>query len=374
MKKKVAIIVNSSWNLINFRKGLIETLLRCGFEVTAIAPRDDYVKDVCALGCLYVPIEMDSQGKNFIRDLGLFFSYRRELIKLRPDVVLCFTIKPNIYASIASNFIGVPVLNNVAGLGIVFATDGWLNRFVRKLYNVALARSAKVFFQNRDDLDFFVSNGLVPTSRVERLPGSGVDLDTFKPVPLPAGAVIRFVLIARMLWDKGVGEYVEAARILKKRGVSAEFSLLGFLDVKNPSAITRTQMDEWVSEGVVKYLGVSDNVRVEIAKADCVVLPSFYREGTPRTLLEAAAMARPIVTTNSVGCRDVVDDGVNGYLCNPQDASDLADKMERMARLEPSERELMGLNGRTKVELEFDEQIVIMQYLRAIHEAIDRNS
>jgi glycosyltransferase involved in cell wall biosynthesis len=168
-----------------------------------------------------------------------------------------------------------------------------------------------------------------------------------------------------MLWHKGLGEYVEAARILKRRSINAEFCLLGFLDVQNPAAISRKQMEDWVAEGAVRYLGVSDNVQEEIALADCVVLPS-YREGTPRTLLEAAAMARPIVTTDTVGCRDVVVNGVNGYLCKPNDASDLAEKMERITRMSHAERALMGLRGREKVEREFDEQIVIRKYLEAI--------
>jgi glycosyltransferase involved in cell wall biosynthesis len=168
-----------------------------------------------------------------------------------------------------------------------------------------------------------------------------------------------------MLWDKGVGEFVEAARVLKQRGVDAEFCLLGFLDVRNPAAISRQQVNDWVAEGVVRYLGVSDDVRGVIAQADCVVLPS-YREGTPRTLLEAAAMARPIVTTDSVGCREVVDDGINGYLCCPRDASDLAEKMARIVAMSPFERMSMGVRGREKVERDFDERIVITKYLEVI--------
>lgn len=170
-----------------------------------------------------------------------------------------------------------------------------------------------------------------------------------------------------MLWDKGVGEYVEAARRVKQLYPDAEFGLLGFLDVKNPAAISREQMDEWVAEGVVNYLGVSDDVREQIAQADCVVLPS-YREGTPRTLLEAAAMARPLIATDAVGCREVVEDGVNGYLCRVKDAEDLADRMERMIGLSDDERTEMGRRGREKVEREFDEQFVIDAYLKAIRE------
>ena len=182
-----------------------------------------------------------------------------------------------------------------------------------------------------------------------------------------------FLLVARMLWDKGVGEYVEAARILKKHYSEVRFCLLGFLDVANPAAISRAQMDLWVAEGVVEYLGVSDDVRKWLAEADCIVLPS-YREGVSRTLLEAAAMARPIVTTDAVGCRDVVEDGVNGLLCRPRDTLDLAAKLEKMINTSPSKRLEMGNKGRLKVEREFDEQIVIKKYLATIYSIVASRS
>ena len=172
-----------------------------------------------------------------------------------------------------------------------------------------------------------------------------------------------------MLWDKGVAEYVEAAKLIRARWPQAECCLLGFVDVQNPAAISRTQMDDWVAQGFVRYLGVSDDVRAEIAAADCIVLPS-YREGTPRTLLEAAAMGRPVITTDAAGCREVVDDGINGYLCKVRDAVDLAAKMEQMLSLSAGQRSAMGLRGRDKMVAQFDEQIVIKKYLAAIEEIL----
>jgi len=366
------ITLNTAWNLINFRSGLIKALVAHGYEVIAVAPFDEYATRLSTLGCRFIPLPMDNKGTNPGRDLLLLARFFNLMRSERPDVFLGYTVKPNIYGSLAANALRIPVINNVAGLGTVFIKGGWLNQLVRGLYRIALSRSSKVFFQNDEDRQLFVSGGLVSEPIAGRLPGSGIDLVKFLPASLPAGPYVRFLLIARMLWDKGVGEYVEAARLLKRRGIAAELCLLGFLDVQNPAAISRKQMDEWVAEGVVRYIGVSDNVRDEIAQADCVVLPSFYREGTPRTLLEAAAMARPIVTTDSVGCRDVVDDGVNGYLCKPKDASDLADKMERIVRMSPAEREVMGSLGRVKIEREFDEKIVIEKYLLAIEEALAR--
>jgi glycosyltransferase involved in cell wall biosynthesis len=366
--------LNTAWNLLNFRAGLIRALVAHGYEVVAVAPPDEYSESLADLGCRYVPLPMDNQGTHPGRDLFLLWRFLRLMRRERPDVYLGYTVKPNVYGSLAAHFCGIPVINNIAGLGVVFSKDGWLTRLVRGLYRLALARSHRVFFQNNDDMNLFVAGGLVDADVVGRVPGSGIDLALFRLEPLPAASVVRmrFLLIARMLWDKGVGEYVEAARLVRLRYPDVEFCLLGFLDVKNPAAISREQMAAWVGEGVVNYLGVTDDVRSFIAEVDCVVLPSFYREGVPRTLLEAAAMGRPIVTTDAVGCREVVDDGVNGFLCRVRDAHDLAEKLERMILLSPEERTSMGRYGREKVEREFDEKIVIRRYLETV-EAIMQN-
>ena len=371
-KNKILIVLNTAWNLLNFRSGLIRALLDAGYEVIAAAPPDEYVSRLEALGCRFVPFPMDNKGTHPGRDFLLLWRFYRLLLCERPDVYLGYTVKPNVYGSLAAHVLGVPVINNIAGLGAVFIKDSWLTRLVCVLYRLALSRSVKVFFQNNDDREMFISRGLVTQTVTDCLPGSGIDLVKFAPLPLPGQSSIRFLLIARLLWDKGVGEYVEAARILKHHPASVDLCLLGFLDVQNPAAISRKQMDAWVEEGLIRYLGVSDDVRAEIAASDCVVLPSFYREGTPRTLLEAASMGRPIITTDAVGCRDVVDDRVNGYLCKPRDAEDLADKIARMAALSPAEREALGLRGREKMEREFDEQIVINKYLEAIASIVKR--
>lgn len=366
---KILISLNTAWNLVNFRAGLIRTLVAQGHEVVAVAPYDSYAPRLTALGCRFVPLPMDNQGTHPGRDALLLWRFVRLFMRERPDVYLGYTVKPNVYGSLAARWLGIPVINNIAGLGAVFIKDGWLVRLVRWLYHMALRRSVKVFFQNDDDRRLFIAGGLVRAEVTDLLPGSGIDLQRFAVVPLGSTDSIerkfRFLLIARMLWDKGVAEYVEAARLIKARWPQAECCLLGFVDVPNPAAISRAQMDDWVVRGYVNYLGVSDDVRIEIAVADCIVLPS-YREGTPRTLLEAAAMGRPIITTDAVGCREVVDDGRNGYLCKVRDAVDLAAKMERMLSLTKEQRCEMGLRGRQKMEAEFDEQFVIRKYLEAI--------
>jgi len=375
---KIVIALNAAWNLANFRIDLIRALVAEGYEVVAVAPHDEYVPRLALAGCRYVPLPMDNKGTHPGRDLLLLWRFYRLLRRERPAVLLSYTIKPNIYGSLAAHALGIPVINNISGLGAAFMRQTWLTRVVRGLYKLALGRSARVFFQNEDDRALFVSGGLVAAKVTDRIPGSGINLQRFSTMAAktvaadlspagergPAGR-IRFLLVARMLWDKGVGEYVEAARQIRRLHPEAEFGLLGFLDVQNPAAIPRRQMQDWVDEGVVNYLGVTDDVRLYLVAANCVVLPS-YREGTPRTLLEAAAMACPIIATDAVGCREVVEDGVNGFLCRTQSAGDLAEKLARMISLSPEERLEMGRRGREKMVREFDEKIVIDKYLQAI--------
>jgi glycosyltransferase involved in cell wall biosynthesis len=374
--------------LYNFRAGLIRALVDAGYEVVVAAPPDDYSVRLKDLGCRYVPLPMSNKGTNPFSDLWLLVRFWWLLRQEQPSVFLGYTIKPNIYGSIAAHGLDIPVINNIAGLGAVFIKDTLLTKLVKRLYKFSLSKSCTVFFQNEDDRAMFVEAGLVPASITDRVPGSGVDLAKFAyQAPsdkfgldqvdehvgldiLGSQAVrvdhkVSFILIARMLFDKGIGEYVEAACLIKARYPQAEFNLLGFLDVQNPAAISRSQMNEWVSEGVVNYLGTTDDVRPYINTTDCVVLPS-YREGVPRSLLEAAAIGRPIITTNAVGCKEVVDDGVNGYLCQPRDAADLAKKIEKMLLLSREQRTEMGLRGRVKVEREFDERVVIGKYLRVL--------
>jgi glycosyltransferase involved in cell wall biosynthesis len=372
---KIVICLNTAWNLVNFRAGLISALVEAGHEVVAVAPDDKYAAGLNELGCRFVPLKMHNGGTNPVQDALLMWRFLRLFSNELPDVYLGYTVKPNVYGSLVAHIMGIPVINNIAGLGAVFIKDGWLVLVVQRLYRLALKRSSKVFFQNPDDCALFIDRGMVRNEIAELLPGSGIDLKRFNSLPKLDGSVqkFRFLLIARMLRDKGVLEYVEAANILRQRWPSVEFCLLGFLDVQNPAAISNAEMHAWVAEGVVNYLGVSDDVRAQIVLADCVVLPS-YREGTPRTLLEAAAMARPIITTDAVGCREVVDDGVNGYLCKVRDAGSLAEQMEKMLLLSSEQRAEMGLRGRTKMVDEFDEEIVINKYLAAVEEIRVRRS
>jgi len=368
MQPKVIIAINTAWNLVNFRMGLMRALQGAGFEVVAVSPFDAYASDLAAYGIRHVVMPMDNRGTNPLKDLMLFLRMLLLLRREKPVAYLGYTIKPNIYGSLAAQCLGIPVINNISGLGATFIKENLVTRLVKMLYRFALRKSSKVFFQNEDDRRLFVDSGLVSADIADLLPGSGIRLDHFTHTPLPASrTAFKFLLIARMLWDKGVGEYVDAAKSIRAMHPHAEFHLLGFVDVLNPQAISRTEMELWVEEGHIHYLGETRDVRPHIEAAHCVVLPS-YREGTPRSLLEAAAMGRPLITTDVPGCREVVDHGVNGYLCEVRSATDLAQQMLTLMAQADEVLHDMGRASRLKAERQFDERIVIKKYLNAIRE------
>jgi len=370
---KLAISINTAWNVVNFRAGLIRALQEDGYHVTALAPPDGHVSRLEHMGCRFIPLPMDNKGTNPATDTALYLRYLRLLWSERPSAFLGYTIKPNIYGSLAAHALGIPVINNISGLGTAFIRNNWLTDVVKGLYRVALKPSQKVFFQNDDDRQIFLRNELVKPEQTALIPGSGIDLVKFRPVireksPNPG---FRFLLVGRLLYDKGISEYVAAARMVKAQRPNVTFALLGFLDAENRTAIPREQVARWVQEGIIEYLGTADDVRPHLAEADCVVLPS-YREGTPRTLLEAAAMAKPLIATDVPGCREVVEDGRNGLLCKVKNAEDLARTMIEMIDMPPAKRHAMGAAGRAKMEQEFDENFVIAAYLETLRRLFRR--
>jgi glycosyltransferase involved in cell wall biosynthesis len=373
VSRKVVIALNTTWNLVTFRANLIRALVAHGYEVVAVAPEDSYVGALAELNCRYISIPMDNRGTRPYHDLTLLWRYWRTFRRERPAALLGFTIKPNVYGSLAAHLLGIPVINNIAGLGTAYLKPGWLNLIANMLYRVSLSRSRRVFFQNLDDLNLFLKSGLVRPDQARRIPGSGVDVSHFVPRPASASRrrPFRFLLLGRLMWDKGVGEYVAAAKRLRDDGVCCNAQLLGFVDVKNPSAISRGQVETWVEQNLVEYLGEARDVRPFLADADCIVLPS-YREGLPRALLEGASMGKPIIATDTPGCRDVVENGVTGYLVPERNVVALADAMRLMITTPPIELRKMGVRARKKIVEEFDEQIVISAYLEILASSIQR--
>ncbi len=362
---KVAIVLNTSWNIYNFRMNLVHTLIQKGFEVHTIAPVDPYTPRLEAAGCHHHPLRMDSRGINPVKDLALVLELRDIYRRVKPDIILHYTIKPNIYGSLAAATLGIPTVNNVCGLGTVFLRNNLLSRIAIFLYRWSFRFPKKVFFQNTDDRDLFVNKRLVPAQSADLLPGSGIDLKRFTPKPFTRNKEFTFLLISRLITDKGIFEFVEAVRKLKAEGVEARFQVLGAKDPKHRRGIPLETVQQWIDDRTIEYLGTTEDVQPFIQSADCVVLPS-YREGTPHTLLEAASCGKPIVATDVPGCHQVVENNYNGLLCQLKDANDLAAKMKAMSRMDDETLRRFGINGRLKMEKEFDESLVIGRYLDVI--------
>lgn len=363
---RIAVVLNTSWNIYNFRKGLINSLIDKGNQVITIAPKDQYTYKLMDMGCRHIPVKMDSRGasplKDFLLILELYWIYK----KVRPDVILHYTIKPNIYGTIAASFLGIPVINNVCGLGTMFLKDNLVSRIAIVLYKIAFRFPKKIFFQNEDDKNLFIKRKIVAEQVCDLLPGSGINIDDFSPRKLKVkNQRFTFLLISRLIYDKGILEYIDAIESLKKEGVDAHFQLLGPIDEKHKRGIPSSTIQKWIEKNQIEYLGTTEDVKSYIEKADCIVLPS-YREGTPKTLLEAASMAKPIVATDVPGCNNVVKNGKNGYLCKLKDSKDLALKMKMMVSLEAKSRLEMGKFSRRYVKQKFAENIVIDKYLNTI--------
>ncbi len=363
----ILISYNTCWYVYNFRLPLIRALKAQGHEVSVAAPRDEYTDRVIAEGVSFYDLPIEAKGKNPLNELKTLFEFRKAYKTLAPDVVLQYTIKPNLYGSLAARSLGIPAINNVTGLGEAFVSGGMIEQLVRFFYRAAFKKVKRVFFQNPDDYTLFLDARLVREEQAALLPGSGIDTDIFAPRERQPGP-FTFLQVGRLLKAKGVNDFIAAARIVKKQRPDARFALLGRHDPEDGKCVDAAVLAAAESEGVVEHLGETDDVRSVIAQADCVVLPSYYREGTPRSLLEAASMAKPLIAADSVGTREPVTDGVNGFLHPPKDPAALAERMLRMIGLDQTARAAMGEASRTLMKERFDEKIVIDAYLSAVGE------
>lgn len=365
MKKRIGISINTSWNIYNFRLGLLNTLKNKGHDIICIAPKDEYSKKLEDLNFEYFNIKINNKGTNPIEDLQLIYNYYKIYKKAKLDIILQYTIKPNIYGSIAARLLNIPVISNISGLGTVFLNDKLSSKLARWLYKISLKKNT-VFFQNNDDKNLFIQNKLIDEKQADVLPGSGINTNKFNTnVPLNKN-VITFLFIGRLVKDKGIYEYINAIKKIQSSKKNIKFKVLGSFYKNNPTAISKKEVQDWEKNNYIEYLGHTDNVRKEIEKVDCVVLPS-YREGLSRVLLEAASLKRPIITTDTPGCRDVVENGINGLLCKIKDADDLKDQIIKMSNISYENRVIMGEKGRERIKKEFEEKIVIDKYFKYIH-------
>lgn len=366
----IVLTVNAAWNIVNFRMPLVKALIADGHRITVLAPHDEATAKLVDAGCRCVHLPMDKKGLNPLQDTKLFLAFRRHFAALQPDIVLGFTIKNNLFGALAAKSADIPFVPNVTGLGTAFLSGGLLLRLAQLLYRAAFRDLPVVFFQNRDDRELFTQSSLVSVKQARLLPGSGIDLEQFRPSPYPASqSKIRFLFIGRIIRDKGVAEFVEAARIIRARRDDMRFQILGAIGFANRTSIPAKDVQSWHYEGIIDYLGTTDDVRDYIAEAHCIVLPS-YREGAPRTLIEGAALARPAIATDVAGCNAVVEAGSSGLLCKPKDANSLAEAMILFAESDAESKAQMGRNARKKIEQEYSADHIIRAYRTVIEDVV----
>ncbi|MFN3386504.1 MAG: glycosyltransferase family 4 protein [Candidatus Thermochlorobacter sp.] len=366
--KKVLLVANTSWYLYNFRFGVIRHFQAQCFDTVAVAPSDAYAQQLRNHGCHVIDVFLEPRGINPLNDVRYFWQLYKIYADERPSLIIHYTIKPNIYGSLAAMLLGFPSVAVVSGAGHAFVHKGWLNRIAKLLLRTALRYATEVWFVNPEDRALFVSEKLVSSEKAYLFPGEGIDTHHFRPAPSnqhTASKKIVFLLSARLLREKGIELYARAAKQLKSKYPHAEFRLLGFLLAGNPAFVSKDEIECW--KDYINYLGETHDVLPYVQAADCVVLPSLYREGTPRTLLEAASLEKPVIATDSVGCRQIVEDGVTGFLVQPNSVSDLVEKLERIITMPEAARLEMGKRARLKMIKEFDESLVLRCYDDMLH-------
>lgn len=365
-KGTVFLLSNTSWYLYNFRRATLVALAGEGYRVICLSPPDEYsALLVDELGAEYVPLALDGKSIGPLREFKVLLSILQVFRQYRPVFVFNFTVKMNIYSGLVCRALGIPYANNVSGLGTVFMHDSWLFRRVRTLYGFVNRSAARVFFQNQDDLDAFQQEDLLRGANITLLPGSGINLERFAFSAMPVAQERCFIMIARLLGDKGVREYAQAAQMLKAEGAAVRCLLIGPLGVSNRTAIAEEEVQAWQQEGVLEYLGSQHDVRPWIEQAHVLVLPS-YREGMPRTVLEAAAMGRPAIVTDVPGCRQAIVAGETGWFCQPRDARSLADQMANIAAIPVEKLAIAGVKARERMEQHFSEALVVDAYLKCL--------
>ena len=360
---RAILVANTAWYLYNHRISLAHALRERGAEVILLSPYDEYVDRLVDQGFNWRSLRMSRRGINPFSEIATSVELFKLYSTIKPDVVHHFTIKPVLYGSLVARLMRVPlIINAITGLGYLFGREGMVGRILQwlagVLYRLVLkSESIVVVFQNSSDQDLFSNSGWVNKQQSVLIPGSGVDTDRFVPTPESEHPKI-VLMVSRMLWDKGVGDFVAAARILKQRNVEADFVLVGGSDMGNPRAVPGEQLEKWTQMGIVKWLGHQDEMPQIYAQSTIVVLPTNYREGVPRTLIEAAASGKPIITTDLPGCRDIVRHGINGILIPVEDPISLADAIEELL-INPDLREKMGRAGREIAVNEFSNQKII---------------
>lgn len=357
---KILILANNDVGLYKFRKELIQELIPQN-EVVVCLPKGEFIPALTSLGCQYVECRLlKRHGKNPIQDAFLAIWYISLIKRINPNVVLTYTIKPNIYGGLACRLLHVPYLVNITGLGTAVENKSFIQKLTLSLYRLGISRANKVFFQNTDNRDFMLKNHIVK-GPYEVIPGSGVNLSQYRVTEYPNGEYVDFVFISRIMKEKGIDQYLEAAEIIHNRYPYTRFHICGFCE---PEYVGN--LESQALKGNIIYHGLVDDIAAIHCFSACTIHPTYYPEGLSNVLLESCACARPIITTNRPGCREIVEDGINGYIVKEKDSADLIEKIEEFLQLSWDTRKKMGLAGRARVEKYYDRKIVIEKYMKEI--------
>ena len=362
---KVLFLVNHDVVIYNFRLELVERLLADGHQVIVSSPYGERIEALKKLGCEYRKIDIARHGMNPVKELKLISEYKKLLNQIKPDMVFSDTIKPNIYGSIACRSKKIPCVTNITGLGTAVENGGLVQKITVALYKCAFTKVQRVFFQNTENMQFFVKHKIA-LGKHDLLPGSGVNLQRFEVLEYPKTDTVEFAFISRIMKEKGIDQYLEAAEYIRSKYPNAVFHVCGFCE-----DAYEDKLKELTGKGIINYHGMVRDIKSFLKGIHCTIHPTYYPEGISNVLLESSACARPIITTNRSGCREVIDDGVNGFIVKQQDSQDLMEKIEKFLKLSEEERKNMGLAGRVKVEKEFDRRIVVQKYLDEIAEIIN---
>lgn len=368
-KKKVMLLGNHAFVIYNFRKELIQQLLKDGYEVYLSMPYDDdKVPKMIKWGCKFIETNVDRRGTNPIKDFSLIKHYLQILKKYKPDIVLTYTIKPNLYGGIACSLLKIPYLTNITGLGSGFKEPNILKKILVILYKLGLRKSSKIFFQNTNDEKILLRNGIVK-SGYEVIPGSGVNLKEYTLKPLPSIDEIRFIFVGRIMKDKGIEEYLNAAKEIKTIvGKEVRFDVIGF--VEHTEIELSQKIDFYDKEGIIRYLGYQSNIKPFIEDVHCLIQPSQGGEGISNVLLEAGAMGRILLASNIPGCKETIENGKNGYTFEVKNYKSLVEMIKKVTIKNENELAMFNIHSRKKIEAEFDRTIVINKYLNEINKII----
>ena len=364
-KHKILLVTNLAWNVFKFRLPFITFIQTSDMNVDVLTEFDGYEQKLHKKVNNLFQMNVNSRSINIFSDLRMLFTLWQTYKASKPDLIILYTIKPCIYGSIVARLMGIPVIMNITGMGSGFLRGGLFAKAILLLYKLGAGKNTKLVFQNQDDQELFLNNKIISHSQANLIQGSGISLKDFPIAPYPKNREFVFLMVARLIKDKGIGEYIEAAKILLNKSLKIKFQILGKVQESINSAFSKKYIDSLHESGVIEYLGESDDVKKYIISADCVVLPS-YREGTSKALLEGHAMGRPLIASNVSGCKEIILHNKSGLLCEAKDSLDLASKMLQMTKKSRSERKKMGILGREKVKNEFSEEIVFSKMSKLI--------